>query len=676
MDIDELNQQLLTLGVTPPDNLRASLYLPQLKTIAGFLQNGLAAALGAQYSQVQQAVQDSELLNDLCPAFDAFVVQAINADAQDPNTPNYPDFPTYYTARILANYPGSLDTFYGKYKVTETLLDAVTTNFQTNMQEVCNHILQDWRDLAKVFLAPGTTLTRLLKIALMGSDFHKGGKQVLRLTFETSGGITSMDDAVFVSSTLDLIYKPGDLEADCLIIGDSQAVNRAKPGFQATSLFELLNGFITQANAAQPGLNLETLPTYQILPCNPGSTLPLTNGTVDIRSSYGYLEYLYHKDYVPYTLMKNNPWLFKFYPFGSSDYKIFPGQNLTSIAQTFYRLIGQLTAIASTFSLIDLHIENIIVHEYLPYPIDLEVCLSTLVDNVNDTCLFGSWFPGVTAAEYPPVVRFREAMYNNKPCYNHAPAGDPQMAQNRLCELLSSTPLQPRDYAAQICGGCRDMLNVLGQQQKQNAFTPWLERLTSNNKVIVRYLPLGTNDFQGLLEASYSETNCSKDGQINVLVGIKRGIMYNDWNNDADKATQDPKFLALQDDYVVPDLSSADIPVFYHRIGSQNIMDSRGNQIVVPPTITYIPDPSQPTNMVTVDVDLGEERGTNYFAQAPLDMRIINGQLAQLADDDGRATRIKTLVDQIREDLGVAAPPNDLGQLVQPQLVGLTYVSD
>ena len=60
-----------------------------------------------------------------------------------------------------------------------------------------------------------------------------------------------------------VVYKPSDIEIDCLIIGDSQAVNRFfEPRFQDASLMEVLNSLIKQ----NPTYNLQPFPIYKILP--------------------------------------------------------------------------------------------------------------------------------------------------------------------------------------------------------------------------------------------------------------------------------------------------------------------------------------------------------------------------------------------------------------------------
>ena len=109
------------------------------------------------------------------------------------------------------------------------------------------------------------------------------------------------------------MYKPGDVEIDCLVAGESAAVNRATGvAFQVQSLAELFNDWI----ATHPAADQEALPTYRILPRHPVSPyvgLP----PYPVRQAYGYLEYLG-------SALTGLDWsAFNFYPNGESDYLIF-----------------------------------------------------------------------------------------------------------------------------------------------------------------------------------------------------------------------------------------------------------------------------------------------------------------------------------------------------------------
>ena len=77
-------------------------------------------------------------------------------------------------------------------------------------------------------------------------------------------------------------------------------------------------------------------------------------------------------------------------PYGKSDYKIYPVQKTKrAICTTFYTLLGQMAAVAGVFSFCDMHMENLIVHRYLPYLIDLENSLTRQINSLADTEMLG-----------------------------------------------------------------------------------------------------------------------------------------------------------------------------------------------------------------------------------------------------------------------------------------------
>src|SRR5947199_9599793 len=125
----------------------------------------------------------------------------------------------------------------------------------------------------------GSCLDQLIDIRSTGSEFHNGGQQVLVVAFSTKPA----------GPPLRIVYKPSDLEVDCLIIGNTQAVNIFRPNFQQASLMELLNNLIkTRADLA-----LNQFPTYKILPISPGSQLRRdAAGRLPLRDSYGYIQFL------------------------------------------------------------------------------------------------------------------------------------------------------------------------------------------------------------------------------------------------------------------------------------------------------------------------------------------------------------------------------------------------
>jgi hypothetical protein len=653
MTADELRAELKRLGVTPPEPLRASLYLQELQLTYNFFRDRTFAPAG--YDKVKTAVQDPELLNGLAKALDSFVCMAVNADLNARGNPAHmASFAAYYDQFVLGDtYVTRRNAFYALYPVTDNLVQRIGINFRTNVRTACRRIIADWANIKKTFVAASDILTRLTRIKSSGSDFHKGGQQVLLLTFERAAYVMDSDDGHLQDFDLNLVYKPADLEADCLIAGNSAAVNAVRGGFQTQSLFELLNAAITQAKAQNQNLQLEQLPTYKILPVSFGSALQPNQNNLDIRSSYGYLEFLEHAHF------QGTPSLFGYYPFGSSDFKIFKSDDRNQICGKFYRLIGQLTAIACTFSMIDLHVENIIVKNHIPYPIDMEISFTAPIENVTNTSLFGV-LAGVTGTTGPDNPRYDQTGGQNN--LGLMPTPHPEYQQNRLWLVDAAQPVNPADYAAALCKGFRDMLAVIRGANAQAKFNPWLARL---DDTIVRYLPYGTENFAAILTSAANEINCADTTRLPRFVSIARGELYQAWHGDQASATLDPKFLALQDANVTADYQNGDIPIFYHRLNNGgafglNIMDSRGDLVTTPAQISYRNAPAD--DPIVADLALGGGRGTNFFAQSPLVSRV-GAQLTYLTGN--LAQRTQTLTGQMLESLGLAHAGGDVTAILQ-----------
>jgi len=150
---------------------------------------------------------------------------------------------------------------------------------------------------------------------------------------------------------------------DSLIIGDSAAINRVNPGFMTNSLIEIYNNRLKRYKENHSDFRGQPLATYRILPRNyisahrVGYPLPIKN-------AYGYIEYLNYE----FSGSDDDKLFSGFYPGAESDYLVFKTQDEKEIVRTFYRKEGALAALCCTFSLLDMHIENIRVKKYTPIP--------------------------------------------------------------------------------------------------------------------------------------------------------------------------------------------------------------------------------------------------------------------------------------------------------------------
>ncbi len=600
MNLEQLRQLFKALNVTFEDDFmlkRAILYYDFVERAHTSLTTGRIkqelSRVGGGYQKVEPALTKPGLLTDLCNILDEYIVDAVNADLQQSKA-------TYgqYFESVLKNYPNSVANFLKKYPNTAQALVKINTYFEQNILTACGRILNDWGYLQGMFVdQKGNFLDQLIDIRSTGSDFHKGGQQVLLLTFSTKPAGPSVR----------IVYKPSDLEVDCLITVNTQAVNIFRPDFQQASLMELLNGLVkTYANQA-----LIQFPTYKILPISPGSQLQRdTAGRLPLRNSYGYIQFLEYDGI--------NPFL-------EDD----------GTCLRFYTLLGQLTAVACTFSLSDLHTDNLIVHQHLPYLIDLENSLTRLINHLSDTELIadrataGGAIDGVVLTKHLCVgddnakqIKDQERYYRGK---------------NRLWQdpqtLIGTTM-----YSKPMLQGFTSTMDLIRLAlQSGNPFDPWFTRLKQG--AIVRIVPLGTNAFEETHRYLFSPKN-KQDIPVAARQEMERHLSngYDNWAKVP--ATTFPLFLCLQQQYVIDDIINFDIPVFYHQLNTQDVLDSHGTTITVPDIVT-IGSASKPVRTL-----LPQPRAT-LFPNPPLDT-VQNVQLGDINHGNTSPTQVNALSGEFR----------------------------
>lgn len=646
MDERELQQQLDEWHVTPPDVLRSALYLTELTNTRTFLFTGIKndPVIGPVYARFATALQDPSLLDHFCEILDDFLAPAVSVDLQNPPQA-YTTYTNYFDVNIFnangGNFPQNVLNFYGRYLATDRAMAALTANFQNNILTACQRIEENWDDLNKTFCALNEQLVRLIGIQSTGSDFHKGGQQVLILTFDLFVVITdNMGDTSPMGGTLRVVYKPSDLEADCLIAGNSAAVNAVHANFQAASLFEILNTLIEAEKETKP--RLQTLPTYKILPYNYGSSLHAVGGALPIRTSYGYVQFLEHK-HAP----GRNIW--NYYPFGESDFKIFPTQDAVAISKQFYQQAGELVAVASSFSILDMHIENVIVSRYQCNLIDLEISVTLPVVNAKTTSLFdgqgGITGQNVVGVDYTWVVGGNAG---------HLHLGQKFTApekQNRLWTMSPDNVVNPSAPAPAnaLMTGFRDGLEIIqdGVNAAANVFNAWFNRLTD---VVVRYLPYGTPIFQAAMADIYGELHVADLNFYQQQILEMVSIGYHDYQLNP---TPEPNFVAVQEIYTGTAYQNCDIPTFYHRINTRDIMDDSGQTVAIPANVTILNDHPPPA---TVLAPVALARGT-YFANLPTTTNVQTNQVDFLGAGANFNTRFNQLRPTVVAGLGLQAVP-------------------
>jgi hypothetical protein len=672
MDFQQLNTALNQLGVIPQDVCRASLYFDYLTQAQTYFNTTLAGpapgGLGGGYPFVEDAVRSANLLQELADILDFYVAPAVDADLQRAYAPppgglghgggggwTYRD---YFDNVILNVAPGiyaaNVAAFMLRYPITDYALQRLFANFRNNIRQACERVIADDALLTQFYedlYEDDFSILYLKKIKSTGSDFHKGGKQVLILTFRIvhtvdygppTGPGPSVED-------LKVVYKPSDLEVDCLIIGKAAAINNVVPGgFMNASLVEIYNTRLAAYKLAHPGFTGEELPTYRILPRNYLSAY-LGGYPLPIGNAYGYIQYLDN------DLSGVARQIFGYYPQGESDYLIFKSQNEHAITQKFYRQEGALIALACTFSFQDLHIENLRVKQYEPYLIDLEICLTKANNGVTDTALIDNFMGNALGGINSYHVDFSDIEWvvgggaGNADV--HSQLKDDYF-QNRLWRWQ---PKRQKSLVTAITNnllqGCTDGLTVLREEATQpvSAFVAWFLRL---NNVLVRYLPYSTTEFR----------NARREIFINTLLGANPGDPYLATKTavllsrispeyHAYIAPNLPNFLAWQDNESGVDYDNLDIPVFYYRIGNSDLVNSRGQMVAIPANVNInIPPPVHPAV-----VNLGGR--LTFFPNPPMNANVVP-QVGVVGGLIGPYNaRVLALQNSITVAIGAAAVP-------------------
>jgi hypothetical protein len=615
MKLDELKNLYKNLNVTFKDDLtlkRAILYYKFVKATYDFLTSDsvkqeLNKIIENGYEKVTPALTQSPLLKGLCKILDKYTVPAVNTALLQANT-TYGD----YFTNLFQN-SDAVDTFLNTHTLVNAALTTLSKSFQQNILTACKRVLKDWKLLDEMF-PKLNYLANLSEIQSTGSDFHKGGQQVLILKFNLK-----------FSGQLQIVYKPSDLEVDCLIIGDSQAVNHVLGSkFQDSSLMEILNKLIGQ----HPDCGLQPFPTYKMLPINPGSKLVAnSDNTLPIRESYGYIEYLDQYD---------DPTSYEFPSFnqGKSNFKIYKHQDRMAICTRFGALLGQVAAVAGIFSICDLHLDNLIVHNYLPYLIDLENSLTRQIVKLSDTEMLSGTVGAVDAVL---IWGKKSAAKDDEKQIGESTTI--KSKKNRLWanpnQVISTT-----EYCGAAVNGLVGTINLLQQALakpgEQQLFTSWFQRLQQG--AIVRVIPLETAGFESSINAAYQK--CGDMDSFKALLQQSMTQYYSSKHDAwAKNPTMDlPTFLCLGPDYLTGDFANFDIPVFYHKLTTCDVINSAGKKITIPLEF------HQQLNRTT------------YFSAPPI-QQVQYVQLIGLADNTTCTARIKAFQDELKKFM-----QNDVGR--------------
>jgi len=545
-DLSQLKNDFAAMNVVFKDDfalIRALIYYDVVKAIYDRIPHGdfkkdLASFGPEGYTKIQLVFADKNFLLGLCQILDRYIIDAINLDMKKRNL-NYGQYGDY----LLKNFPASISQFLSSFPRNAQALSKIASNYQSNILTACQRILTDWDMLQRLFVDT-KQLNQLVAIESTGSDFHKGGQQVLILTFSLNPD----------NSTLKIIYKPSDLEVDCLIMGDTTALKRCDVDLFTPSLMEILNASDTKY----------PLPTYKILPRHPGSSLkPDNKGHLPIRDSYGYIEFLSYNGVLESI------------------------KNPDAICQQFYMQLGQITAVACTISLTDLHMENLIIHQHLPYLIDLETALIRPVTEVKDTSLLGQ---PINGGAIVGVLRDEQVAYVSKADFKQIAMLELYHPEKNRLWVSVDKVIAMQKYMHFLLDGFQRTCTLLGKLASSDSIQQWFARLQKG--AIVRFIPAGSDVLAGILKKTYSTEQPLQSIEILAREEIGRQLKfaYSDW--EAARKSKEitwqsfPLFLCIQDAYMLEDIANCDVPVFYHQLNTNDVLDSHGQKISTGGTIT------------------------------------------------------------------------------------------
>lgn len=614
MDAAALAIELKEMNVTPVDEKdpnRPVLYLAHLRKARTFLHEEIREILGQEcHDFCRPALTDGLLLNDLAKVLDFYAGSALDNRLDNWPSPGFrprklADFYDQYIWPPIVGddtYLRNVERFLVGYPAACYAIEKVTSHFQQNVQTVCKRVHQDRCAIMKVFWneLPELELLTLTSIRFTGADQHKGGQQVLILGFDSlSGG---------VPKPLRLVYKPSDVEIDCILVGDSAAVNRARPNYLATgSLFEIFNSLAD----AIPLATHKVLPRVCLRDAPPSEEPPFSK----LRELYGYVEYLSHEE-----------------PHGSgepNDFMLFGTQAEKNRAKwDFYHTIGRLLALSCTFSLTDMHAENVRVSRCRPHLIDLEVSLGPGVVNVLETGMFEG-LGGIEGYE-TSGINFQWVLKKGSDPESLTYDYLREKFANRLSFGGADQPVLVPVEPSAVLDGLEAGLKTLAANI--DSFEDWFKRTSG---VLVRVLPASTGDLKGYLKdvCINRPEGVPERSAPSAAQALYKKFLGNFHSNEGEAL---PEFAALAPGHVEQDFFDLDIPSFYRRIDQCDIVDSRGNKVDVPRDLAG--------------------RGTYYPETPASPVERLRAGLWDLADRNVLASRTKTLQGQIAERLGVKAP--------------------
>lgn len=576
--------------------------------------------------------------------------------------------------------PAEVNALYANNTLTRHALNMITRNFIDRLDDFFGRLRLDWEDINKLFF-PDCVLVQLSRILITDSDSHKKGAHVYILFFEVaprpiagplpapptgwrawfSRGprFNQLDQSKL--PVVRLVYKPGDLELDYRLVADTVETHNRLPAPRTPLPFTLYGSLL---ELVQPAANF--LPTYFILPRHPGSRAAArADGSMPIDVSYGYLQFLDHEP----VRQKGTGEPIKKDSFGNKlDWKNCDLNKLdwitTNLADidTFCQIFGWYMALGITFSLNDSHAENVMVYQRKPHLIDVEISFKSPTDSIPATMLGGAVISRYNGVSHEP--------YYNQLYYLADRRRNPVSALRLDAHAAAPNPASNMGhghhahYFGEIRQGWDDA--IAHMTLNQAALNNWLGDAGLQN-TYCRYTSEPTAAYWGLYRTLYGVGHCLSAGPPPVAPPAPGGppapaapafgppVTYGTavgaaWYRRVPfegffggrvsgwQVNRRPNWATMTHIHGLADLLNADVPVFYHRVNSNDLINARGVVVssATPPaadvprrTWAAVDNPTFNANVAQFRVDAGNY-GAHYFLAPNVAATFAAAQVARL----------------------------------------------
>lgn len=532
-----------------------------------------------------------------------------------------PSPPLIWWKRILNWFnpapPQGIAALFMRQPNAQWLLETITTNFINNLDLCLKRVRADRKAIERCFL-DGQKIQQISNVTVSDSDPHKGGKQVIFLTFKTTQGETKV------------VYKPSDVEIDYRLVGKNTPhlvafLNEQKstgyPQAPYESLYEVADNLFASQNenaahieALKKGpksslaytqsyermLGLLNMPTYVILPRYPGSRLKQKGDILPIQESYGYIEYLDHGPEGPTYPESISHHVYQNYHSSSPEERLQWDwiTDQPEEVRTAYRIWGRIIAFAVVFLQTDLHISNQRFHKRKPHIIDLENSLVKPIETPDQTLIL-QFFNKTTQAlnQMNTAEFFRPWMVNDAPHDAWIPLIEvpvrmaslwPEPLVYSVNQLYLVEENSARAASLNIFDTNKydmslrmDLIKGIGESMKLmkdnlNALKTWRDEVRLK-EVVVRDVLRPTDSFLGHISTLKrrviefkDNTITDRDRIIDALIqGYQTKAQQEGLSNKNAYKLETPEWNGV-------DYANLDVPSHYRRVGSTDLIASTG----------------------------------------------------------------------------------------------------